>query len=299
MTIQQTYLELITQIRRYLLQEHDLKEWIPSDTATYHYFKDLARSNKAVPPSQKPAPLPQTNPPSPHKTAKENPKIIAPATSSPSTPEEIPARTIEKAAASTFADRISSREAADKVIVAEKTPQQKKDAPKDILKVKEFFTLEPIGPPQTADFTDLRAIITAKFPHQKILDKPLSNLDAKVIQGSSRVKPKVPPIVIFSFQEPENELLMLRNMAAAIEKNLAPVIVYDAVKLERENRVQEILNAPELRLLITSKQKHSAIFEKTLILMEPIQNYLQDQALRAALWNEIKSTWNSLCRPPS
>lgn len=290
MNIQQQYSELLTLTKAYLLQEFPRDGWISTDLANYSTFKHhappLNNTNQQI---SSPKNAPVSLPP---KTAVQIERITIP--SSITVHTEAQQTPLIKPVPRQPAKPVSK----EKVIKSQPEKQVAQQSSPHI-------SLEPIGPPASVDFSELRKILTDRVPALQIIDTIPNDDEAKLINNTWQNPVVIPTVVILSYQETPQEQALLQNLAKAIQTKLAPATIISAQKIDKENGWEALLQSKELRLIITSTHglnafpsamKHyreapklakSYLGKVSLCLLSDLSIYLKEPKLKPALWQAI------------
>lgn len=101
-----------------------------------------------------------------------------------------------------------------------------------------------------------------------------------------------------SFNEPEEERLLLENIAQALRKIGKPAAVVKGSRLEREDLWPTLIHNPQVKIILSPPvisnwprlyqyyQEHS-LGGKPLILLEPLSSYFNNPALKRSLWQKL------------
>ncbi|MFQ5728817.1 MAG: hypothetical protein ACE5GN_00460 [Waddliaceae bacterium] len=165
-----------------------------------------------------------------------------------------------------------------------KKPEPSKEPSKPSLS----FELTPPGSPPTTDFSDIRQVLSKKFPSQKILDDLPDDTAAKQIRRQWADNKKNPEIILLYSNEPAQQRSFLSNLAKAIDVCVGSSSVVSA----NDPNLENLLKSPKLRLILCSGAHLNAIDSgKTATLaLSDLNDYLKNPQLKAELWKKLKKS---------
>jgi len=123
------------------------------------------------------------------------------------------------------------------------------------------------------------------------------------------------PVIILSFHDNEQQLTFLKNIAQAISLRLSSAQVISASQIEKENGWENLLNSPQLRLVIAGDYElylhpklmhvyreipqHGRHFlgKIPLLLLSDLSLYLKEPQLKPLLWRAICNEF-ATAQPP-
>ncbi len=145
--------------------------------------------------------------------------------------------------------------------------------------------LQPLTQTSERDLSDWRKIVSNKFPQQKIIDTIPDDAEAKALAFRWQETPAGPQAVLLYSDEPPQQQTFLKSVAQAIESRFCTAQVQSITQFNPsltyrlvlgQKTVLNTLNLP------TSTQT---------IPLEPIDDYLKQPPLKAALWKQIKDVF--------
>lgn len=261
--------ELATLTKAYLLQEARADEWLFVERSNHAYFKELAQKQplaKPIEPAFKPAPAPV------HAAAPQAPiKPYVPPPLPPVKPIALP----------------QPQPNAKSNQAIEEAP-----APKKILAPTEFFTREPLTKNTLVDLSDIRTIVTEKFPQITFIDAI----------PAPELKPP-PSVALFTLSNNLETLDFLQKVGKAVQDRFGSAEVLSAHSWEKEKGWEKTVSNPQIKLILIShedldllpelKQYHREITNKhmlgsvRMIPLAPLTAYQTDLKLKAHLWKSI------------
>ena len=271
-------LELTSLTQCYFAERYDSKEWIYAESESYLYFKEQALKSKA--------------------TLKEQPTLKN--LNTPYEPESkqkssLPPKEVPKTENKNLPPVRRAEEVKEEIQTLSKTASIIKLPPPDEEKKSDqFFTLEPLGPPQVSDLENVRKLIAEKFPKLKIIDSPPN----KTFQ-----LPKADVYILASLGN-----TFLANVCQAINTQLGSCLLLDPVAIENEKRWETLIQA-DYRLLILEEEtlkKYPALVQSyqaasagqstlpvvgkapVLVLSDPA-NLATSDSRKRSLWNTLKA----------
>lgn len=290
--LKNNFSELVALTQLYLLREYNPSDKLVIDPQTHAYFRNTMKNSVASPKINQEVPpietqrtsytssekIPNVSPRVTQQPVQSNPKISAPptvVTQQPSKP------------------------------LPETIVQPVKDKP--VKAQVRSFNLEPLQPTEaTNEWNDFKQVLNEHFPTYTINEKIPPDTRAQKIKSSWQMEQTIPPVIILSFNDQNNHLAFIKNIAKAITLNLAPARVISAITIEQENGWKELLNTPQLRLIITSDyglyllpglMQHYKEVPKTaqhflhrtpLLLLSDLSLYLKEPQLKPLLWRAIQ-----------
>lgn len=311
-TIKEQYAELLTLTRQYLLQNYEAKATKATDLESFTYFKHSAKQQR-----EQQERNPQTPP---QKTAASHPPIVAKQelpTPSPALPkqqlnkETTPHPVIQpkkkEAAPLPFSNSTSFAEN------SKTSPPEKKTVTEASENSKAFFQLAPLTPATALDLSDIRQIVTERFPSQKIIDEIPRDTAVKRKISASNASPI--EMLIFAFSQDPKQQAFLSNVANAINLMLkVNVQLVNSIQWEQEVDWNKEFNEGALQLVIANREliqtlpkmrEHYRVehhesdnlsaakyyLGKTpLCIIPEIESYFKDPKLKASLWKSICDT---------
>lgn len=286
------YAEIIALTRLHLQQDFTLGERIPTDTATYEFYKQYALQKKAAPPQQ----------PAPQHFASASTRTPAPAYLAPNTPTK--AQPAPQQPMTSIAPLQTTKPTA--------APAKEKAAPAHSKAPSNHIELEPLRNAVETDLNDIHAIIVERFPKQVILSDIPSDATARSINNAWTQETQIPDILVLSFGEPHLHHAFLQNLSNAISIRIAPSALIVAEKLSQEKDWDAVLKTKNLKFVIAAGnglqatpdlQKHYKEAQKLakhylgqvpLYMLSDIGNYLKNPSLKVSLWNDLCSMHKSL-----
>lgn len=307
--LKELYSELLALTQLYMLQQYPNKGSIPVDINTYTYFKQIALQQKSQNQKTSPVVTQMASKPAPSSATNHQPKTLRQQpvaqvnkpqerVTNAETPSPIAAINAQLAAPQTELPPTENKpETSSKATTKDKTVPSK----------AALFVLEPITSVTPIDFSDIRQVITERFPSQKIIDQIPNDEDVRKKEGTWQKGMAVPEVLILSFTEIPKEITFLQNIAKAIQDRLsATAQIMAAAKLEQEECWSAILSSKTLRLIIACDHglpsipglmqyyreapRHAKYYagKVPLCLMSDISLYLNEPQLKPALWKTIQ-----------
>ncbi len=198
---------------------------------------------------------------------------------------------------------------APKIEAAQEPPKiaiPPKEAPKAITPPKEapkkeeaaVINLEPVRQTDASDFSDIKKILQARFPALTLLPAPPDDSEAK-----KESKAAFGEIVILSFERQTSPFI--KNLACAIQQEIAPCTIVSAARLESEKEWENLLRQEQLKLILSTdyglfslpgampyfreipKQAKSFLGNVPLLLLTDLSLYLKEPKLKPTLWRAI------------
>lgn len=288
------YRELLAQTQLYLHREHSYQTMLPVDPST---FVDYPK--KVTPTLMQPTFQPkQTTPPVPQPVKIQAPVAVlsAPAVSlkpsilsqvqpNPATPKR--EESIEHTTAPTPPAPLPQPS------VSKPTAHAKK------------VELEPFTACATQDLSDYWKLHRQLFPDINLTETFPKDCAALKVKNAWQNELIIPPVVILAFRDVEKELVFLRNVAQAISLRLAPARVISASKWGKENGWTNLINSPNLRLVVATdydlylqpelmkmyrevpQQGKHYLQNIPLLLLSDLSLYLKEPQLKSLLWRAI------------
>ena len=103
-----------------------------------------------------------------------------------------------------------------------------------------MIKLEPMEPPKSVDFGDIRAILQEKVPHLLLVEEPQKKIKEAILLYSS---------------PSSSHQVFLANLARAIETCLCPIALIDAAKIESTNGWDSLLKQPGLKIIVMQQHE--------------------------------------------
>ena len=166
--------------------------------------------------------------------------------------------------------------------------------------------LETIESLSTArDLREFGKFYQKVFPELTVCEAIPSDAIALKLKKGWLLEQQIPPVVILSFHDHEDQLTFLKNVAQAISLRLAPARVLSGSLLEKENQWEKVLNSPGLQLIIASdyglylqpalmnfysevsQQGKHFLNKIPLLLLSDLSLYLKEPKLKSLLWRAI------------
>lgn len=334
-SISDTYAELISLTQLYLLREHSLKEIKIVDPTIIDFFKIREKKTQTASTSKniqqptlnstlKPNP---TSTPTPSQSIRQHPN--APHTMTSRVSQQLPqsnSSPLVSNAAHTESLPLQSEVATPSPQTSLPIQPQTPESPPSLqtppssqnkeVKRKEF-ALEPLVAPPPQDHREWWDVSRSLFPQWNLHTSIPSDEIALKNKNAWLRKQEISPVVILSFQDNEQQLTFLKNIAQAITLRLAPAQVISATRIEKENGWENILNSTQLSLMIASdyglylhpklRQFHREVPSQAkhflnqtpLLLLSDLNLYLKDPQLKPLLWRAICNEFaTSQSHPP-
>jgi hypothetical protein len=160
---------------------------------------------------------------------------------------------------------------------------------------------EPKQPETAAPSDDIRQMLEKAAPHVKLSTNPAHDAAAKRLATAWKFKSLAKPVTLLSFGQTGAELQFLEALVGAIDQKLMPATLVDAVLLEKEKGWEFFVQSSVLNHLITppiplDKFPECGAFYHTsperigkhiLFFLAPPAEYLQNPALKVALWKTL------------
>lgn len=278
------YAQLVALTQLFLFRENSYNESFTTTPSVYNFFRPFVPVAKKFvtqhltqpsPPFHNPPPMPTPKPaPEPGPIKPEPPP-------QPTQPEPLPPAIKDR-------ERLKN----DKEVVSK--------APSSGLFIRETLATSPL-----VDFQELRSYFTKFFPQLTLLETIATDQEAQKVKNRWQIEQQIPPIIILSFNDQNDSLSFLKNVANAISLRLAPARVFSALKIEQENGWDLLLKSPQLRLIIAgdyglytlphlmkyykteSRQAKHYVDTIPLLLLSDPSIYLKDPQLKSLLWRAI------------
>lgn len=176
---------------------------------------------------------------------------------------------------------------------------------------KKSIALEPLNS-SSENHIDLSYMQFFKehFPQHSLSNTIPSDQKARKTKDAWMIKHQILPVVILSFHEQNKSLAFLKNIAKAINLDLAPACVLSGTNLEQNQQWDEFFSTPILRLIIAcdyelylqpglmkyysqDKQSSKHLLKQTpLLLLSDLSLYLKKPELKLLLWNAIRAEFS-------
>ena len=248
--IKDSYTELLSLTQLFLLREHPLKSIKIVDPTVFHFFRTLPPPVNITPVKRKKEEnvfSEEGN--SVVVTVEETKKINV--LSDPikqiteKKVEKISEAPLEKSPPEPISPMKKEEIKKTEVIPLPSPPQDSQKEEK-----KKGFTLEPLSTTSPQDLSEMWKIAQTLFSGLTLHKTPPSDEIAKKKKEKWRTNSEIPPVIILSFHDQPEQFTLLKNIAQAITLRLAPAQVLSAPQIEKDNRWENILNSPDLRLII-------------------------------------------------
>lgn len=266
------YLELLTLTQLHLLQEYSPSDWISSDSSTTDFFRAYARLLK--PPRETQTAMPN----SPVNKIPSSKKEVEAEQATPTYKDEKKGPiTLLKEGSASLPQEIKTEIAVQ--TKANASQNEKSDKKEPTAK----FQLDHLKPSSASvEFSDLRAIIVERFPHQKIID----NLPERKNRNA------LPEVVLLASMHSLQEMEFLEAVANAIRNQLCSASVFAFESLDHSHFLDNAMQSPTLKLLISRRmlleQFPSSLEKIPRLLLRETSEYLNDPALKKELWHSIR-----------
>lgn len=312
-SVKDSYLQLVSLAQLFLLREFELSDTCCVSTETFHLFKNnfFSKEGKKVIESNKSIEATES-------TSKQ--QSITKKNDIPSIPIEpvikttLPATKVQEDLQKNCVP--PSQQIQEKVELQSKvsnSTSSKTLAPTPVFieerqNKSKKMSLEPFTRVSTsANDTDLSALYTELFPEVNLSEQPPSDLIARKLKNGWQNEQMLTPVIILSYRNEGKKLQFLKNIALAIQTHFAPARVISIEKIEKENAWEEILNSPQLRLVIATDyelflQPHLMRFyqefpekgkhflnQTPLLLLSDLSLYLKESKLKSLLWRAISN----------
>jgi len=306
-TLKQRYSELLHLTQLHLLREYSSTTTKTVDPALFAYFQ---RNNKSFPAQPSP---------SQHINMRPEPPVIPPATPSPSQ------QPMQKAASppthhvppSSPPPQIIQKPHSPPAQAPIVPPQQSIANPQTNTKVqprkeKGFILEAPKLDTTPRDLREYWKICSEVQSDIKLSETIPCDAKAKKTKEAWLKNHEIPPVVILSFKENEQQLAFIKNIAQAISVRLAQTKIIIATDYENENKWETLLKQPQLRLIISSdyglylqpnlmkfykedpgQNKHN-LNHIPLLLLSDLSLYLKEPRLKRHLWRSICNDFASI-----
>lgn len=280
----QLFAELTALTKSFIVQEYLPNERLPTDSETYHYFRNCAIAsygNKAQESPQVKASPPRNLPPTP---------MVAPKAPAAKAPEAAPQQNSPPQPARSPVKRVPLPKQADIAPAAHAEPKAKLHGDSE-----GKFTLAPPATPKPPNFDEVRKIIKEKLPHLSIVEAIPDDAEGRLQARLWEQKATEPGLIILSFQESPSELAFLNNIAKTL--NIygisSQVVAADTIDNDFKSvqflmgSLESIEKMPNLQKHLKTSDEKYFIGDVPLLLMSPASTYLIDPTLKASLWKTI------------
>lgn len=240
-SLQSEFKELLALTQNYLIQEFSPQQWIEVDRESYSYFRSFAQLKKQEAPKTEAL----KKPIEPQAT-----KIYKPTEINPPQPaaQKLPPKK-DLPSSQKFENNPEIKKVLEPVSV---------EAPN---RVSKKIQSDPLPLLENHDLSDLRKIISEKFPEQKILDYPPDDTRAKIVKNGWKNKIK------------ETKLVLL----------CPPHFHQHPLLTHLRHAIQVIFNTPtEISDVHLDSEKNPTLA------LENLDVYIQDFRQKALLWQKIK-----------
>lgn len=280
------YQELIALTQLHLFENFSASDWILSDATTTDFFRQYARQQKAVSPS----PLPNNVNPT---IIKDEPKSLI----TKQEPASVSYKEEKKALSKVLKEELAASSIPlmkEENVSPEKNPSQKEKSDNRISKFQ-YETLKANS--DIANFSDIKAILQERFPHQKIIDH--------IPEKKRAAHLTFPPVLLLTSTHSPQEKEFVESVAKAIHSHLCPAELLVVESLEQEqffNRIMQsttvkliishhilLEQTPALRNLYKEEAEHPILGHIPVILLKESVAYLKEPALKKELWHSIKT----------
>lgn len=271
------YRELVLLTKSYLNEEYEKNEWLYSSPENYSYFAQLAKSSPKQVVNHTPIPKVETR----AAQAVPIPEPVKPIAPAP-LPQPEPASTM-------------SEPALTAAVVPEPNIEEKKAKTEEVVKESRKIELELPKKKEPCNFSQIENFFKEKYPYIPILKDPPDDSAAKPLDQR--------PILILTFTSDEKERAFLKNLCDAITIRLKPAALVSAYEAEEKKDWQTLFSSSHLQLVICNdydfyalpdlmqgyrEEKNKRFFGKNpVFLLSPIQQYLKQPQLKAALWRSL------------
>ncbi len=283
--------ELVALTELYLLQENEYKEWLFSDPETYQFFKVRAEKNRAAAPKAE-EPKKEVKPPELQKQEMRSQVKPAETKLEEVKKESIHAevKALEEVKKEPIRAEVKALEEVKKEPIraevkaleeVKKEPEQKEEIKKP------FFSLEPLGAPKEVLLSDVRSAVSERLGQIKLSEAP--------------PLPTLPPVVVLTLDETGEELLLIHNVASAIDRLLMHAEVITIGKNDLERDWKALVKRPGLKWIVLfgdasirlpGIEKSSGGIVKigsiSLLLQPAAATLLRYPQQKAALWKLLK-----------
>lgn len=269
------YSELISLTQLFLLRDHRPEDRVLIERDSYRTIRP-----------RKTAPTPT---PVAEEAAYKKPISIPPV--SPVPEKKVPSQPVQE---------IPKPLVQSKENIQEIKPAQKKNHDKPAIDLEPGISV----PENTADLS-YKQFFAEHYPNFPLSDSIPSDHLAIKARDYWMIKQQILPVIILAFDENNQALSFLKNIAKAITLRFAPACVLSGSKIEKEQQWENILSMPTLRLIIAcdyelymqkglmqfyQQSQHSSIHHlknTPLLLLSDLSIYLKKPELKALLWNAI------------
>ncbi len=271
-TIKNALAELASLTQIHLQAAYDSKGWAMADSENYAFFKKEALAKK---------------PPSKHSPQ----KVALPQAEQPSLPVAETAAKPDKQPSYAAPSLVVTAPAQKKAAVPAKVPIKEEKAIQSITPL----TLEPPIPSNPPELSDIRTFFTDKYSQLPLLDPLPSN---------STKSWHIPPVaILMSADESPEHRTFLQKVSDAVSASLARaelIILADSKELTAWS--EAALHSPDLLLIATLENyakgiakiaEENKLKKAPMIILEPIQAYLQSQTKKQQLWKMLQSLLNT------
>ena len=203
-----------------------------------------------------------------------------------------------KARAKTAATSPVPKKVIEPIVVKEKAPPLPvKEPVQEVVIVEE---VKPIVKTEYNDFDEIKRVLQIRFPSFALLSTPPDDSESKKI---TEIKPAATQVVILNYDKQTPPFL--KNLAFAIEQELATCQILSAPRLESEKGWDNLLRQTGLKLILTTdyglfsmpggmqtfreipKQAKSFLGNIPLLLLTDLSLYLNEPKLKPTLWRAI------------
>jgi hypothetical protein len=293
MNLRESYRELLSLTQIHLLNEYKAKDICLASPSTFAYFQKKAV--KAAPKQRviSPPPIQQASYPDPQ------PARPAPNPNQPK-PQTPPTTPLPQPTPPTMPPEQPTPSPDPQIPPIQDTTKKTGNFG------RKPFTLEPMSAsePYQMDHS-LRDLIISKFPKHQIYEAIPDDTIARKLKNAWQKENTVPPVLILTFNQDEQHLLFLKNIAKAISLCLAPARVLSGLKIETEKKWDKLVHSPEVKLIIACdygfflqpglkeyyreepKLGKHYIGNISLLLLSDLDLYLQQPQLKPLLWQAI------------
>ena len=287
-TLKQSYAELLNLTQLFLIREHSLQKFKVVDPTTLAFFQKKMKG------SYQPFPKKTVS----HASFPSLPTTSMRATTMPPSPDPQPPQTIPEPPP---LEPLPPATPPEPVI-----PPSQPPAIQDKSTQTKLFSLEPLkASPPVRDPREFWKLCPTLFPDWALCETIPNDAIAQKNKNTWLRNQEISPVIILSFHDHEQYIAFLKNLAQAISLRLAPAQVLFAPKWEKENHWENILNAPQLRLIIASdyglylqpklmhfyreipQQSKHFLHQTPLLLLSDLSLYLKEPQLKPLLWRAI------------
>jgi hypothetical protein len=295
--IKDYYAELLSLTQLFLLREHSLKDVRMVDPTSMNFFQ-----KKGQPPLSSSAPKKVQPAPISAPEIKNSKISLQSAISEAPQPE---ARPVEARQESLPAQPLPTFAQPSSVQQTPVIPTSQPPVIQDKISKGKGFSLEPFVSASSQENSEWWNLSQTLFP-EWVLSKAIpSDVIAQKNKNAWLKSQEIPPVIILSFHDNEQQQTFLKNIAQAISLRLAPAQVVSASQIEKENGWENILNASQLRLVIAGdyglylhpklmrfykelpQQGKHFLNQTPLLLLSDLSLYLKEPQLKPLLWRAI------------